>query len=248
MLNTLFRWLSPKSRADGALKMGGVILIIASMNLTFNLITGFGQEEPKWVSLLRALFVGGPWVFLFFLVSHWQLGLQQKLSYLSRKDGLTGLYNRRAFFEKCERQIARQGGAMMMLDADRFKWINDAHGHHIGDACLQAVAKRLRDSLRATDIPGRIGGEEFAIYLAGASIEQAKIVADRIGQPIPFKDGAGDHNLTMTLSIGITEARQGQSIDAMLKQADDALYCAKSNGRARSEVWTEGMVRQANVA
>ena len=167
-----------------------------------------------------------------------------ELRQLASTDSLTGLPNRRHFFGQLEEEMARvqrndtQRAAVLMLDLDHFKLINDVHGHATGDAVLRHFAALIGDGLRKIDSVGRVGGEEFAIILAGADPAAARIFAERLrlkveqtpllqdGQPIP-----------VTVSIGIAAMSAADaSADAALIRADEALYRAKQAGRNRVEL------------
>jgi diguanylate cyclase (GGDEF)-like protein/PAS domain S-box-containing protein len=159
-------------------------------------------------------------------------------------DFLTQLPNRRCFMgrlsEELERtrRFGRAGAAVLMCDLDHFKLINDSHGHATGDLVLRHFADILRNELRAIDSAGRVGGEEFAVVLSGAGIEQARILAARVQKKLaevpPMK---GDQPILLTVSIGIAMMN---TIDAgpelALSRSDKALYLAKENGRNRIEV------------
>lgn len=153
-------------------------------------------------------------------------------------DVLTGLLNRRGFLEHAEWQIRRAKLdsapiAVLMLDLDHFKQINDQHGHAVGDQVLQETGQRLQRHLRANDASGRLGGEEFCALLTGAGAHDAELIAQRFCSALagaPFITSAG--LLSVTLSIGICAGRAGeQSLVEMMQRADHALYVAKSNGR-----------------
>jgi diguanylate cyclase (GGDEF)-like protein len=147
------------------------------------------------------------------------------------------LNNRRTFFEMVEKARARKNrGILLMLDADWFKKINDTHGHQVGDRCLTTIAYTLRRNIRQNDILGRLGGEEFAIYLQDATIEQARVIGERLTKPITF-DSDAQQGLTVTLSIGAVISEPQLSIDALVAQADAALYQAKESGRATVRFW-----------
>ncbi len=160
------------------------------------------------------------------------------------EDALTGLYNRLRFTEFVEREVSlirRNGGqsCLVMLDLDRFKDVNDAHGHPTGDAALRAVAGLIRSQLRETDIAARFGGEEFAVLLPNTSIDGATQLAERIraaveGGPV---SSAGQPPLPqLTISIGVTSLMHDDiGPDEAYHRADDALYQAKRNGRNRVE-------------
>jgi diguanylate cyclase (GGDEF)-like protein len=162
---------------------------------------------------------------------------------LATTDFLTGLPNRREFMTRLDEQQARlQRGdgaaAVLMLDIDLFKSINDAHGHAAGDVVLRHVAGLLRACLRKIDTLGRVGGEEFAVLLPGADMAAAGLFAERLRQcvaaaPLRLTQGA---TVKVTISIGIA-LMSGADPDygAALVRADQALYCAKRGGRNRVE-------------
>ena len=159
---------------------------------------------------------------------------------LALTDGLTGLFNRRHFFQLADREIAtarRRDSPLtaVMLDIDHFKKINDGHGHPVGDEVIVAVANRLNATVRKTDLVGRYGGEEFVIFLPDTGHEGANILAERIRTALadrPIDTEAGP--LTVTASIGMaayeaTDTEPG----SLLARADEALYGAKQGGRNR---------------
>jgi diguanylate cyclase (GGDEF)-like protein len=175
---------------------------------------------------------------------------------LAITDGLTGVYNRRHFFELAEHEWTRairykREVAVMMIDADHFKRVNDTLGHMIGDEVLRAIALRCGDTIRAIDVMGRYGGEEFAVLLPETSLEQAQQVAERLRLYIaatPIITNAGP--LTMTVSIGVASCG-GQahlSLDQLLDRADQALYMAKRQGRNMVYLWsTQPLAEEASA-
>lgn len=158
-------------------------------------------------------------------------------------DALTGISNRRYFHNQAEQEVRRarrfaRDMAVMMIDIDHFKKINDTYGHAAGDAVIQSVVKRSLESLRQSDSIGRIGGEEFAVLLPETSMAAARDVAERLRLHIQEKPIiAGLHAIPSTVSIGIAQlsAHDGD-IDHLLNRADAALYAAKNNGRNRVEL------------
>lgn len=239
-IDGLFRFLSLRGWIDGSIKLGVILGVIMSMQMAFT--RAYLGEIPEGVFYyaFSALFVGGPWVGFFFAVSSYQVSLQRNLSRLSRKDGLTGLNNRRTFFDLTQRPAIRgSGGVVLMMDADDFKSINDSYGHATGDECLKAIAYRISRNLRDTDVGGRLGGEEFAVYLGGANLAQARTIAERLLTPIPYSRPDHDDNFTVTLSIGGAIATAEDQVDELLNRADDALYQAKQAGKARLAMWEE---------
>ena len=162
---------------------------------------------------------------------------------LAVADPLTGLYNRRYALTHLERvaQRARETGrryAVMVLDLDRFKAINDSFGHAAGDKVLETVAHRLRDNLRPSDLVARIGGEEFLVALSDTSLGSARIAAERLcraieSTPVALPDGREVH---VTISVGLALGNadpQGRSEAAreVVERADTALFAAKTEGR-----------------
>jgi diguanylate cyclase (GGDEF)-like protein len=160
---------------------------------------------------------------------------------LAITDGLTGTYNRRHFFELAEQELnrARRFGhpvSAILLDVDRFKQVNDTHGHAAGDQVLRSVAERCDESIRDIDILGRYGGEEFAIILPATDLSGARNVAERIRQcisDVPVLTDWGD--ITITVSVGV--ASNGQGVAALLNHADAAMYAAKQDGRNRVAIF-----------
>ena len=169
--------------------------------------------------------------------------MNDELLMLATTDFLTGLPNRRDFMARLDDEQARlqrdvgRCAAVLMLDIDHFKRINDEHGHATGDAVLRHLAGLMRDSQRKIDIVGRVGGEEFALLLPGATTEAAAAFADRLRMRIaetPLQlDG---RNYTVTISVGIAAmCGDDASADVALIRADQALYRAKRGGRNRVE-------------
>lgn len=163
----------------------------------------------------------------------------EELRHLATVDGLTGLFNRRHFLELCERELQRARRyrldvALLMLDADLFKTINDTYGHDVGDEVLQVIARLCQHQMRDADIVGRLGGEEFAILLPQTGLPDALGVAERLRKVIaqttlPLFDG---RMLRFTVSIGVgAGAAQTITLQELLKIADRALYAAKGRGR-----------------
>jgi diguanylate cyclase (GGDEF)-like protein len=155
-------------------------------------------------------------------------------------DGLTSLYNRRAFNDFLERAVARedrQGGhfALLLLDIDRFKKLNDTYGHPAGDAALRHTAQLLTHQLRKSDLAARFGGEEFAVLLASTDHAGAQHLAEKVRAEVEHGrlvyDGA---RLGVTVSIGVAVwPADGREPGALVAAADRALYAAKESGRNR---------------
>jgi diguanylate cyclase (GGDEF)-like protein len=165
--------------------------------------------------------------------------LERKLQKLALTDPLTGLLNRRGFFEKTQLIIDRvesgacEGSAVFIVDIDHFKLINDSYGHHVGDIILKNLARELTSSLRTGDIVGRVGGEEFAIVLSGCQLDLAETIAERLRLWIADqKLWIEDKEIRFTVSIGVSTYLDGElDIQNAVKRADAAMYRAKVAGR-----------------
>jgi diguanylate cyclase (GGDEF)-like protein len=159
-------------------------------------------------------------------------------------DALTGLHNRRWLadaFMRSIRRCAKDGAplCLVMADIDHFKRLNDQHGHLMGDAVLQAVARRLTESLRAPDLIARYGGDEFAILLPRTATEEGQHIAERLRASVErmsLTNLTGGAVSTITISCGIAPLAQDTSLDNLISTADSALYRAKAGGRNRVEV------------
>jgi len=157
-----------------------------------------------------------------------------RLAEKARHDDMTGLLNRETFFSALRNARRRTDtGSLLIIDADNFKHINDTHGHQQGDEALLLIAEAIRNGVRDEDFVGRIGGEEFAAFLTAASLEEAKMVAERIRlgvEGLRFSPGPGKF-LPLSVSIGAARLRPGVSWTEMMREADRRLYEAKRRGR-----------------
>lgn len=171
--------------------------------------------------------------------------LSEDLRSVTYGDHLTGLANRRAFFEAGELEILRrakmpQAPALILIDADHFKAINDSHGHPAGDAVLRHLGATLKSVFRQVDLVARIGGEEFAAILPGASLEDAAVVAERLRERVQAEPAMFDGlAIACTVSIGVVAMDDPAcNLAGFLQRADDALYAAKHGGRNRVVRWS----------
>lgn len=171
--------------------------------------------------------------------SIYNIELFREVERQAKTDGLTGLANHRTFMETLARECERarrydSNLAMLMIDMDRMKEINDSLGHQAGDVALEYVAAIIRESVRVSDIPARYGGDEFAVILVETSLDQAKSLAQRLQQnlhrhPLEIED----RTIALTLSVGVGEFRNDPSPEHFIKRIDTALYDAKGHGRNR---------------
>ncbi|MGE0667970.1 MAG: diguanylate cyclase [Sphingomonadales bacterium] len=170
-------------------------------------------------------------------------GYISSLTELATRDSLTGLHNRRYFLEIAQQMLlmARRGSsptAVLVLDLDHFKRINDTLGHRAGDAALRRFAEIVRNTVRRSDLIGRMGGEEFAIVLPGVDRHAARIVAEKLRRA--FEEDNPKDSPAFTASIGVVLAGETDTISDLLNHADAAVYVAKQNGRNRVEFYTYG--------
>jgi len=166
----------------------------------------------------------------------------EKLKLLATTDPLTGVNNRRSFFEQAEQKFKafkryKRPQVIMMIDIDYFKQINDKWGHGIGDEAIKCCTNTCLECIRETDLLGRLGGEEFAILLPETELTDAKLIAERIRSSVTINASNIDANLKMTVSIGIFQLGETiKTFHGALEKADLALYEAKNKGRNRVEV------------
>lgn len=169
--------------------------------------------------------------------------LHSQVTQLAQRDALTGQFNRRAFFDLGRDQVAQhrqdhQPLAAIMLDIDHFKRINDNYGHAVGDEILLMVTDQCRQNIRAGDMLGRYGGDEYVILLPRTDLDTARGIASRIHNSIeaaPFVTKSGEIGVTVSLGVAEADSRT-QSIQSLLDLADKALYRAKQKGRNRVEI------------
>ncbi|WKA53224.1 sensor domain-containing protein [Planococcus shixiaomingii] len=160
-------------------------------------------------------------------------------------DSLTKLPNRKLFEDRLSQvfkisDISKNHSAVLFLDLDRFKFINDSLGHHIGDEFLKIVADRLRESIRHTDTVGRFAGDEFAVLLPNSEKEEAIALAKRLNQAMAEPFEVMGHSVSVSASIGIAfSSGIDESVDGLIKKADTAMYYTKKYGKNNYTVYTE---------
>lgn len=163
----------------------------------------------------------------------------QALEKLAFRDALTGILNRTALDELLPREVLRAQRyghklSVAMIDMDKFKEINDKHGHLSGDEVLRAITQAISAKLRRSDLAFRYGGDEFMLLLPGTDIEGTRIVAQQVIDSLPsISLSDGTETIKPRLSIGITQYQQGDSAQDLTRRADQALYEAKRTGRGR---------------
>ncbi len=174
--------------------------------------------------------------------------LEKQLTFLASHDPLTGLPNRRSLEELLKRTIAKADrnmqGALLFLDTDNFKTINDEYGHMVGDKVLVSLAKAIKRGLRDGDFLARTGGDEFAIVLEDTGIEKAEYIGERVRRAVEescFLVSA--HRFHVSVSIGVAPIIEKQGLSALMSLADKAMYAAKERGRNRVEILSKKTVK-----
>ncbi|TML61234.1 MAG: EAL domain-containing protein [Actinobacteria bacterium] len=179
-----------------------------------------------------------------------RLRLEEELTHQAFHDGLTGLPNRALFRDRLDQSLARskrshEGLAVLLLDLDGFKQVNDSLGHDAGDQLLEEVARRFGEVTRPADTLARFGGDEFALLLEGANETQAVAAANRLVRNLSEPIRIAGHELGLGASVGIAMHAGGEAAsEELIRHADLAMYAAKEAGRGRHEVFRYDMARE----
>ena len=218
-------------------------LACVAVAVTFNAIL-FGDQSAE---IMRRALISGtvlPIMMglpLFIIMSLRMRGLaltNRRLGLIARTDSLTACLNRGAFTTRVNAALSRRPnaphGAMLMIDADNFKAINDLYGHDAGDEALAIIARSIRAILRSGDLVGRMGGEEFGVYLPGVDVRNAEAIAERIRRSVNLAVFTPNGRLRpLSVSIGGAVFNQLTSFSELFRIADQRLYGAKQGGRNR---------------
>ncbi|MDQ0421305.1 diguanylate cyclase (GGDEF)-like protein [Peteryoungia aggregata LMG 23059] len=240
---TLGEFASRQAVLSKAVLMAAKIAVFAYLlNILGHLVlVAFGLlPYPLLPALVVATMLTPPVSFLVAVLAYSVVGLaiydlgvsRQRFETLSRTDMLSGLMNRRAFLDTFEQ--ARGPVALILLDIDRFKSINDTLGHKAGDDVITRTAKCLTEAPGAGEVIARIGGEEFAVLLRGQQTERALQIAESIRQSVESMGLAvGGRPISVTVSAGVSEGVAERGFSELFSGADRALYLAKASGRNR---------------
>lgn len=223
----------------GALSCAAVALFVDSFS--FSDMTEAQFARSITVDVLLPILLAGPLLFLLMSKIRQLAIAQRELAILASTDSLTAVLNRGAFTMMVEAYLEQsiahsklRSGALLVIDADHFKTINDRFGHQLGDEALRLIAGSIKKTLRGADIVGRVGGEEFGVFLPSANPEEANCVAERIRVavsklelPTPAKARE------VTVSIGGVTFDGAFTYDHLFSLADNRLYGAKASGRNR---------------
>lgn len=240
-LENVRAWLASWSLAS--LKRAAILFAIVLVGVEAMVVLYYwdaGPDHLKFelvVSGVIATTVGLPMI-LYVVAQHERLRLlSERLAYLSTTDLMTGLLNRQTFVEKLGVHFYKVGqerscGVIAYVDADHFKQLNDRYGHALGDKVIQLLAQHIRAATRKGDLCGRLGGEEFGIFLADATLGEAGFIAERLRRRVNASERElGIPGLTISVSIGIAAHKPGDSALKTMQEADRSLYAAKNEGR-----------------
>jgi diguanylate cyclase (GGDEF)-like protein/PAS domain S-box-containing protein len=177
--------------------------------------------------------------------------LESKLTHQAFHDPLTGLPNRLYFMDRVEKILARvrrtgKPAAVLFIDLDNFKPINDTLGHNVGDQVLVEIGRRLQETLRSVDTASRLGGDEFAVLIEDVQSDKVDVVVERICKTLNAPIITGGQSLDVKASVGICVTETGaETASELVRNADLAMYLAKSNGRGRQELFEPSMLSEA---
>lgn len=213
--------------------------VIMNPNVPVGPVSLSGAHQSMLI--VGALFVVCSTMSLFAVVHDEQ---KNEIAERARRDPLTGLFNRRAFFEHAQK-LESDGAnfAILMIDIDHFKSINDNYGHLVGDRVLVHVAKLIQSAFRTNDLACRYGGEEFCVLLRECQQDQAMklavgLVEQLAAEPLDVSEG---QRVAVTTSVGVCSRSEGENLMKTLQHADNALYRAKHQGRNRAMAYTEDL-------
>jgi diguanylate cyclase (GGDEF)-like protein len=205
------RWVPPNPPAPGVAASAALLVTLLlgiSTTTVSNLVSAIREREDE----LRHL--------------------NRQLEEISQRDPLTQLFNRRRLVECLDRELLRvkRGHVLsvLMIDLDHFKGVNDQHGHLKGDDVLVGISKAIAACIRATDVAGRYGGDEFVVVLPDTEQAQAKLVAERLVAAV--REAGAELGTAVTASVGIAEAKSADDVRSLMRRADESAYRAKQSG------------------
>ncbi len=232
-------WVDPSDRKrllDRVREEGHVTGVEAELRTTSH------RQFPALLSAQQLTFEGEPALLVAAIDITHQKAVESRLREMAMKDPLTDCLNRRQFFETAASEIERADRyhhqvAVAMVDADRFKDINDHFGHETGDQVLRSLADLCRATLRKTDALGRLGGEEFAILFVETGLPEVEAVTKRVVAAVAnLVIERGGARVPVAISAGVAERTEGEGLESLLRRADAALYRSKEAGRNRVSV------------
>ena len=235
--------MSPVSWRISTLKRIAFIFAIVLLGVEAIVVAyyrDFGLERLEFELTMSAFIAGavGLPVIVFVVLQNERLrAVSERLAHLSATDQMTGLLNRQTFLDQLGLQLFaaakdKSGGVFAYVDADHFKRLNDRYGHALGDKVIQILAHQIRASTRQGDLCARLGGEEFGIFLTGATLDEAGEIAERLRRDFNASESELDiPGVMISVSIGMAAHRPGEGALETMQAADRSLYAAKNEGR-----------------
>lgn len=226
-------------RLSGAITLVSVALSVVFTNVIMEIFSAGINVQGLAVSIVMPLALGGPMTFMLVLRHEQLRHANGQLQHMATTDWLTACLNRGAFTGAVTRHLDRHdragsGGALLIVDADDFKGVNDRFGHDAGDEALRLIAGAIRRAVRSGDPVGRLGGEEFGVFLADTDVAAADHVAERIRRAVSAIDFApGGVPCPLSVSIGGATYVAHAPFGELYRLADQHLYAAKNTGRDR---------------
>lgn len=226
-------------RATGAITLISVALSVVFTNVIMEVFSAGINVQGLAVSILMPLTLGGPATFMLMLRQEQLRHANTQLNHMATTDWLTACLNRGAFTGAVTRHLERHrptgsGGALLIVDADDFKSVNDRFGHDVGDEALRLIAGAIRQAVRGSDPVGRLGGEEFGVFLADSDVATADHVAERIRHAVSaIVFAPGGTHCPLSVSIGGATYAAQAPFGELYRLADQHLYQAKNTGRDR---------------
>lgn len=247
-----------KTRVYAFTALGTLICIAVAFTVdSYSFASGSWRWGANPINNLIIPLILAPPFFLFLLSKLRELAIaHDELMKVASTDSLTSCLNRRAFtavvdgyLQRVQGQTSRTGGALLVIDVDHFKAVNDSFGHDCGDEALKLIARTLQSAVRDIDLVGRIGGEEFSVFLPGLDPSLSEVVAERIRAAVDAADFApGGRRHGLSVSVGGATFDRSTNFSILYKTADDRLYEAKRNGRNRVEMLHLGTSAGSSLA
>lgn len=225
------------------LKRVSVLFAISLVGVEAIIISYYWIFEPNRLefeaemAVVIGVLVGLPMLAYVVIQNERLKDLTDQLAYLSSTDQMTGLLNRQTFVERLGMHFYKVGrssscGVVAYIDADHFKRLNDRFGHALGDKVIQLLAQHISAATRQGDLCGRLGGEEFGGFLAGATLDEAGAIAERLRCEVNASEKElGVPDVSISVSIGIAAHKPGETALETMQAADRSLYAAKNEGR-----------------
>ncbi len=228
LMNRFVAFLTPRRWWDWPFGLVFWGLVASTIAYVVEFIFDGQADDPFLIHVAMTSLIAAPLILFGLVLFRHVDTLQRELTRMASTDPLTGLMNRRAFLASVSDAVS---GVMLMLDLDHFKAINDSHGHAIGDEVLCQIANHMCDVAGPDHLVGRLGGEEFAVFLVGQDAKDVGQIGGRLAGGIEFE--GLEAGFRVTASVGAAHLGPGGDVMAALREADQALYRAKRDGRAR---------------